>query len=136
MDHRAMAEHAVEMGAFKAEVIGLENFTFDPAFREMCKANLCGNYGLCWTCPPDVGDISQLIAEAKTYNWGLVYQTVNKLEDSYDFEGMMEAGCIISWPRKLQTGRRGRTSPAGSSWARADVTFVRPARSKRAMPPP
>ncbi len=92
MDHKAMAEHAVELGAFKAAVIGLESFTFDPAFREMCKENLCGNYGLCWTCPPDAGDISQLIAEAKTYNWGLVYQTVSKLEDSYDFEGMMEAG--------------------------------------------
>ncbi len=80
MDHKAMAEQAVEMGAFKAAVIGIESFTFDPVFREMCRANLCGNYGLCWTCPPDVGDISQLIAEARTYNWGLVYQTVNKLE--------------------------------------------------------
>ena len=45
-------------------------------------------------CPPDAGDIDELIAEAGSYRRALVYQTVGKLEDSYDFEGMMEAARV------------------------------------------
>ena len=43
-------------------------------------------------CPPDCGDVNDLIAQAKTYDTLFLYQTVSDLEDSYDFEGMMEAG--------------------------------------------
>ena len=39
----------------------------------------------------DAGDIDALMNEAQSYQKALVYQTVGKLEDSYDFEGMMEA---------------------------------------------
>ena len=38
------------------------------------------------------GEIDDLMASLKTYSHALVYQTVSELEDSYDFEGMMEAG--------------------------------------------
>ncbi len=81
-----------EMGANHAGWIPVEKITFDPYFREMCKANACGNYGKCWMCPPDVGDIHELIQEAKQFQYAIVYQTIGTLEDSYDFEGMMEAG--------------------------------------------
>ncbi len=36
-------------------------------------------------------DIDALMNEAQSYQKALVYQTVGTLEDSYDFEGMMEA---------------------------------------------
>ena len=42
-------------------------------------------------CPPDVGDIDTLMAEISEYDYALVYQTVSELEDSFDFEGMVEA---------------------------------------------
>ena len=58
----------------------------------MCESNACGNYGKCWTCPPDAGDIKDLINELSAYKYALVYQTVGELEDSYDFETMMEVG--------------------------------------------
>ena len=57
----------------------------------MCASNACGNYGRCWMCPPDIGPIDELMAQVKTYDTALVYQTVGQLEDSYDFEGMMDA---------------------------------------------
>lgn len=47
-------------------------------------------------CPPHVGPVDQLIAQAKEYPLALVYQTVGELEDSYDFEGMMEAGARMN----------------------------------------
>ena len=82
----------LELGATKSSVIDVNSIVFDPVFREICASNACGQYGKCWTCPPDAGDIDKLIAEAKGYSYALVYQTVSRLEDSFDFEGMIEAG--------------------------------------------
>lgn len=91
MNYDTLLQRVRELGAFKAAIIPSCELSFDLAFRKMCESNACGNYGQCWMCPPDAGDSSELIAEAKTFNHILVYQTIGKLEDSYDFEGMMEA---------------------------------------------
>ena len=87
-----MTDLALSLGAFRASVIPVESIETDAAFRDMCAANVCGNYGRNWKCPPDAGDIHELIAELRTCSYAMVYQTVSELEDSYDFEGMMEAG--------------------------------------------
>ena len=80
-----------ELGAYKAEIIRTSDIVLDRAFRDMCASNACGMYGKCYMCPPDVGDIDQLIASVGEYDYALVYQTVSVLEDSYDYEGMVEA---------------------------------------------
>lgn len=87
-----LKEEILRLGARAAAVISVESISFDTAFRGMCASNACGNYGKSYMCPPDVGEIDDLIREAKTYSRAIVYQTVGLLEDSYDFEGMMEAG--------------------------------------------
>ena len=87
-----LADLAVSLGAYKAAVIPVESVETNAAFRDMCAANACGNYGRNWMCPPDAGDIHDLMAQHRTYSFVLVYQTVTELEDSYDFEGMMDAG--------------------------------------------
>ncbi len=92
MKAQELAERIRAMGAHRAESIKVENIPFDRNFRSMCERNACGNYGKSWMCPPDVGDIDMLISRAKGYDTAVVYQTVGLLEDSYDFEGMMEAG--------------------------------------------
>jgi predicted metal-binding protein len=79
-------------GAYRAAVIAVAQVEFQPEFRKMCESNACGMYGKSWMCPPSVGPVDDLIAKAKTYRSALVYQTVDPLEDSYDFEGMMAAG--------------------------------------------
>lgn len=81
-----------EMGASAAAVIPVSDIVFEPAFRDACKQNSCGKYNRCWMCPPDVGEIDALIAQAKTYSQALVFQTISPLEDSYDIEGMLDAG--------------------------------------------
>lgn len=86
------AEKVIALGAFKAAVIPVTEIETDVAFRAMCEANMCGRYGKCYTCPPDVGEINTLIAKLKSYKFALVYQTVGMLEDSFDIEGMQEAG--------------------------------------------
>ena len=54
---------ALSLGAFRASVIPVEHIETDASFRDMCAANLCGNYGRNWMCPPDAGDIHDLMSE-------------------------------------------------------------------------
>lgn len=82
----------VEAAGCRAGLAKVEEIQFEPAFRQACESNACGNYGKCWMCPPDAGPIDELIAKARSYRYALVYQTIGQLEDSYDFEGMMAAG--------------------------------------------
>ena len=96
MDNKALFHRlttlALSLGAFRASVIPVDSIETDASFRDLCASNVCGNYGRNWMCPPDAGDIHDLMAALHTYSYALVYQTVSELEDSYDFEGMMEAG--------------------------------------------
>ena len=85
----------LQLGANKAAVVNVSDITFDRRFREQCVSNACGCYGKNYMCPPDVGDIDALIARAQSYDKALVYQYVGELEDSFDIEGMMEAGKVM-----------------------------------------
>lgn len=67
MDYSALAEQVRGLGAYKAGVVDLQDVRFDRAFRAMCETNACGNYGKCWMCPPDAGDIDALMNEAQSY---------------------------------------------------------------------
>lgn len=100
-----LTELALSLGAFRASVIPVEDIETDASFRDLCAANVCGNYGRNWMCPPDAGDIHDLMAALRTYSCALVYQTVSELEDSYDFEGMMDAG--VAHNRLMVELRRG-----------------------------
>ena len=89
---RVLREEALALGAFRAELVRVEDISTDASFRSLCASNPCGNYGKNYMCPPDIGSIEELMQELRTYETALVYQTVGILEDSYDFERMMEAG--------------------------------------------
>ena len=86
-----MIAEAISLGAFKANIIKAESIETDTVFRDICASNACGMYGRCYMCPPDVGDIEELMRDVSNYDYALVYQTVTELEDSFDFEGMIEA---------------------------------------------
>jgi predicted metal-binding protein len=86
-----IVEKCKEFGAYKAYLIDVDKIPFDENLRSYCAANSCGSYGKNYACPPGVGDVDTVIAKAKSYKKALVFQTVNQIEDSYDFEGMSEA---------------------------------------------
>jgi predicted metal-binding protein len=86
-----MKQDALDFGATRAEFIDVKNINFSQELRKLCEVNYCGKYGSNWMCPPAVGPIDELQKIILRYNQGLVFQTVSKLEDSFDFEGMTEA---------------------------------------------
>ena len=90
--HEELMALALACGADKAAVIRGEDVVLSASFRDICRGNGCGMYGRCWMCPPDIGEIGELMARVRTCRHGLLYQTIHPIEDSYDFEGMMEAG--------------------------------------------
>lgn len=92
MKPEALQNYILSLGAYRVGTVAVEDIAFEPEFRKMCESNACGMYGRSWMCPPLIGPVDELIAEAKTYRTAVIYQTVDELEDSYDFEGMMAAG--------------------------------------------
>lgn len=86
-----MIGKALALGAFRANIIGTEQVVTDALFRDICASNDCGIYGKCWMCPPDIGEIDELMAVIHAYRHVLVYQKVYPLEDSFDIEGMRDA---------------------------------------------
>ena len=83
---------ALECGAAKAILLRREQIVTSPVFREICQSNSCGQYGRCWVCPPEVGEIHALIESFEAYTTVLWYQSIASIEDSFDIEGMFDAG--------------------------------------------
>ena len=101
-----MDRFLLENGAYATAFIETKAISFDKMFREICETKKCGAYGSNWMCPPYVGDIDLLIAYAQRYEKCFVFQTVTQLEDSFDIEGMLEAGKKINdLARKLKNSK-------------------------------
>ena len=91
MDEERLIQTALVCGATGADRIGRDDVITDPSFRSFCEENSCGMYSRCYMCPPDIGPVEDLIAQVRSFDRGLLYQTVSPLEDSFDIEGMREA---------------------------------------------
>ena len=65
-----------------------------PEVRQMCEVNTCGAYNKRWSCPPGCGSIEECNAKMKQYTKGILVQTVGDIEDSLDWEGIMEVKAI------------------------------------------
>ncbi len=93
VDEKKLFAAANARGA-NAAMAKVSDIPFRKEFRAACEANACGRYGKSYTCPPDVGPIDELIERAKGYENAFVFQTIGELEDSFDIEGMEEAGKV------------------------------------------
>ena len=82
----------MDYGATKAEEIPVSKIVLQPELRKYCEVNSCGLYGKNYTCPPHVGEVDDLINNLRKYNRAFIWQNIYPLEDSFDFEGMMDGG--------------------------------------------
>ena len=129
---RLIAE-TLRLGADHASVIDAVQIETDRSFRDACLSNACGMVGKCWMCPPEVGEIEELMAEVRRYDHALVYQRIGRLEDSFDVEGMADAKTAH---REISFALRpllvSLTSRARSISAREGAVSASPARRSRA----
>ncbi len=71
--------------------VPVSDFSFDPEVRRICEGNSCGCYDKTWTCPPGLGTYEECKAFCLSFESAFVFTGKYDLEDSYDFDGMMEA---------------------------------------------
>jgi len=79
---------ARDFGADAAAMISTGDVVFVEEFRAACEMNTCGHYGKNWMCPPAVGEPGVLRERLLAFERGVVMQTVHRLEDSFDVDGM------------------------------------------------
>lgn len=85
-----MEKYLKDKGIFQYQIISSKQIPFSESVVEACRANLCGKYGACWTCPPGVGSLEELRSRITSYEKALVFTCKYDLEDCFDFEGMTE----------------------------------------------
>lgn len=87
---RAVLGTAAEFGFDRAAFLDCGTIELIPEVRDMCKAGTCGQYGKNWSCPPALPELSRCREQVEGYRAGILVQTVGRLEDSLDYEGMKE----------------------------------------------
>ena len=92
MSIRAQIEKACKEIFHESGYVDIGNLKFYPEIRAICEGNSCRNYGASWACPPAVGTLSECALRVRKYSFMLVFTQKYALEDSFDFEGMVEGG--------------------------------------------
>ena len=91
MQNEKLVQYALEEGFYAAGVIDTEEIVFDPSFRPYCEENLCGQYGVNYSCPPDCGTPEEMKERILKYKHALVFQTVWPIFDYTDKKAIKQA---------------------------------------------
>lgn len=94
MTEETMIQYAVDEGFATAAVIDTSEITFDPSFRPFCEENLCGKYGVNYSCPPDCGSPEEMKQRILAHKKALVLQTIWEIADYSDAPAIKEAKSI------------------------------------------
>lgn len=84
MTEAEMIALAVEEGFANAAIVDTKDIVFDPSFRPYCEENLCGQYGVNYSCPPDCGTPEEMKARILAHKRALVLQTMWQVRDYAD----------------------------------------------------
>lgn len=76
---------------FCAAIIDTKDIVFDSSFRRYCAENLCGQYGVNHSCPPNCGSVSSMQRIVTGYRKALVVQSQWDLHDWNDFDTINQA---------------------------------------------
>ena len=104
-------EKVVKGRAFEYAVVPTAAIVFSPELIKSCEANLCGKYNHCWTCPPAIASVEQHKKLITAWVSAFVFTTTAALEDSFDYEGMMEAKDYHDHLTREMHERFGKTNP-------------------------
>jgi predicted metal-binding protein len=85
-DTDALVAEAAETGFSQAGELNVEALVFMPEVRDMCSVDRCNHFGKNWRCPPACGSIEEAAERAARYSYGVLVQTIGKMEDDFDYE--------------------------------------------------
>lgn len=85
-----IVKKALDTGFSTVSKLDCSTIKLMPEVREMCAVNKCNQYDKNWACPPACGTLEECEERIKNYEVGIIVQTVGTLEDSMDFESMVE----------------------------------------------
>jgi len=88
-DILAEAETTAGVRVHEQATLPVSGLVFSPQLLEYCKSNVCGRYNNSWTCPPVCASMEEQREKILSYQYVFVFTTMHKLEDSFDYEGMM-----------------------------------------------
>lgn len=91
MTQEQLIEYAVQEGFAAAVVIAPSEIVFDPMFRPYCEENLCGQYGVNYSCPPDCGSPEAMCQRVIAHKRALVLQTIWEIADYSDKDAIKQA---------------------------------------------
>lgn len=94
MDYAELEKASGEIGFTHIAPLDPSTIVLKEEVRKMCEANTCGRYNKCWSCPPGCGSLEEFAEQIKEYQHGILVQTVGEIEDSMDFEAMMDAEAL------------------------------------------
>ena len=83
---------AKECGFTNCAPLNVSTLEFMQEVRDMCNPKQCQNYNKTWSCPPACASLEEMRERVTGYSGGLLVQTVGELEDSYDWDGIKDAG--------------------------------------------
>lgn len=89
-DIENVMEIAKGIGFDTAAPLDPKTIVLHEEVREMCAEGKCNAYGKNWTCPPACGDLDHCRSVIAKYSEGVIIQTIGELEDSMDYESMMD----------------------------------------------
>lgn len=76
---------------FEYGFVDTADINFSQEVRAMCEVNTCQKYGTTWACPPAMGTVEECRSRIQKYKKMVVFTGKYDLEDSFDYEGMMES---------------------------------------------
>ena len=91
MTNEEIIQFAVEEGFAAAAVVDTKDVPFDPSFRPYCEENLCGQYGVNYSCPPSCGTPEEMERRVLAHKKALVLQTIWEISDYSDAPAIRNA---------------------------------------------
>lgn len=82
---------ALKGRAFEYAVIPTQDISFYMELLDACVANACGNYNKSWSCPPAIDSYEKQKENITSFSSAFVFTTKYVLEDSFDYDGMVNA---------------------------------------------
>lgn len=84
MTEEKMIQYAIEEGFTDAAVIDTAKIPFEFSFRPFCEENLCGQFGVNYSCPPYCGTPEEMKQRIVSHKKALVLQSVWEISDYTD----------------------------------------------------